>query len=49
MTSQFKGGKAQDSCLGQKHDLLPLPQRGQTLMADTTAQNLLAYESLIQE
>lgn len=61
MTSQLEGGKVQDSslCFSQWHwqncfsfetsDLLPLPQRAQTLMANRTARNLLACESLIQE
>lgn len=61
MTSQLEGGKVQDSSLyfsqWQKHncfsfetsDLLPLPQRGQTLTANRTARNLLACGSLIQE
>lgn len=38
-----------DLCRLTTSDLLPLPTSDQTLMADTTAQNLLAYESLIRE
>lgn len=56
----LREGESRQLCINQSQhkydhfrlrtsDLLPLPTSDKTLMVDTTAQNLLAYESLIQE